>query len=84
MRVSAILVLALVLVSAAGCGERPGERSQRPVREEVALEAEMFPLGSPTSVAGFAAGSLSVADLGDYRCDDTPGIEASCSVPDRA
>ena len=45
------------------------------------MDSRAFPQDGPVSVAGFGAGSLWVTDLGDYRCDDTPGVEGSCSGP---
>lgn len=92
MRVSAIFLVALVLV-AVSCATQvrrsPGspedstpkrDRHGRPILEAPMLEKRTFMRDTPTTVVGFGAGSLWIVDYGDYRCDDTPGI-ASCSTP---
>ncbi len=84
MRLPLSLTLALVIVLTAGCAgaASPGKPNHRErARESPPMDSRAFPQDGPVSVAGFGAGSLWVTDLGDYRCDDTPGIEGSCSGP---
>lgn len=84
-------MLTIMVIVATGCaryGDRgiPAQTKLDQAEDRHAgsalLSAQTFPLDSPTSVVGFGEDSLWVTDLGDYKCDDTPGIEASCASPE--
>jgi glutamine cyclotransferase len=83
--VSLTLVLILVLVTSCGGPGSPGSPNgpAERARESPEMDSMTFPQDSPVSIAGFGADSLWVTDLGDYRCDDTPRVEASCSGPEK-
>lgn len=80
--------MVLLLVSVTGCGDAgsPGppnaNHHEERVQDSPTMGSKAFPQDSPVSVEGFGAGSLWVTDLGDYRCDDTPGVETSCTGPE--
>ena len=84
MRTPVSLTLVLVFALTTGCAGAvsPGDPNHRErARESPPIESRAFPQDGPVSVAGFGAGSLWVTDFGDYQCDDTPGVEASCAGP---
>lgn len=93
MRLPPFLLLALILALTTSCGnaeqrnDPPADPNRGPpadpARENLSSSATTFSLDSPTTVVGFGGGSLWVIDLGDYECDDTPGVEASCATPRR-
>lgn len=92
MRLPSFVMMALILVLTAGCGNveqgnpsgnPDGRRPAGSAGEDLSSSARTFPLDSPTTVVGFGGGSLWVVDYGNYECDDTPGIEASCASPER-